>query len=40
MLALQSVEPELHQLYQVVVGSHAIRLAYGLDSCEAFGFGG
>lgn len=40
MLALQSVEPELRQLYQVVVGSHAIRLAYGLDSCEAFGFGG
>ncbi len=40
MLALQSVEPELHQLYQVVVSSHAIRLAYGLDSCEAFGFGG
>jgi hypothetical protein len=40
MLALQSVEPELRQLHQVVVGSHAIRLAYGLDSCEAFGFGG
>lgn len=39
MLALQIVEPELRQLYQVVVGSHAIRLAYGLNSCEAFGFG-
>lgn len=39
MLALQSVEPELRQLHQVVVGSHAIRLAYGLNSCEAFGFG-
>jgi len=39
MLALQSVEPELRQLHQVVVGSHAIRLAYGLDSCEGFGSG-
>lgn len=39
MHALQTVEPELRQLHQVVVGSHAIRLAYGLESCEAFGFG-
>ncbi len=38
MLALQIVEPELRQLHQVVVGSHAIRLTYALESCEAFGF--
>ena len=39
MHALQDVEPELRQLHQVVVGSHATRLAYRLDSCEGFGFG-
>ena len=38
MRALQGVEPKGRQSYRVMVGSHAMRLAYRLNTCEGFGF--
>ncbi len=39
MDALQDVEPRMRQKWQVITSLQAMRLAYGLNSCEGFGLG-